>query len=793
MKAKILLWILMVLVTVYSASAAINLTNSMVHYYTFDTANSSNPGGNPTMTDWFKTANITSSTNTPTWNLTGQNLEAWDYERTNSEYSTINSNSAFSTQINTLCSWIKPESFADWQTITRYDDSRTNFQIQVGAAQKIRIVYSSNGAAGTLTGVGTLSSGDWHHACFVFDAADVGNEMKIYINGSLDNQGADAGALDKTQNENRLGTSTAAANFFDGLLDEMMLYSTAKNTTFIQKLYNETSAGNYTWIKGGAAPGPVPSITVNYSSPVYEETQTQHKILFEYYNITNSSLANLTYNGTVYNGVINWSNVSYVEFIVNLTVPFVYNNNTAMPFNWTYQIFYSNGSNLTNTTSSYNQYVLWNLTKYPRMNITVFAINGTQINTFELSNPERTLNTTTGEIYYWTNATKTLNISIDAPGYALDWALINFTSGSFGAYNFSLYTTNSIMFYFRDEETNNLVNNVSIELISDPFSNNYSTTNGTLYIDLLSPATYTMRYTGTDGGYFERFYYFTLTNRTFNNLTLYLLSNSTGSEVRATVYDENNFEVEDAYIKVLRYDLDSNSYKLVEIAKTNFEGQTNLHLVLNDEFYEFIIEFPFGTVNKITSPTYIYETSLTFQIVADSEVGERFYKSQDITYDLSFNNATNNFRLTYSDANNVVSKACLKVWKISATKKTPYNTSCLNSPSGTILLGVANTTGAVYNAQAFAYFSNPAYYLTGLTHAFEEVAIAGLYGLFLIFILTLIFAVGIGWWSKSLALILTPLPLMMGSILNIIDISIGMCISIEIICVIIAYWISRRT
>ena len=787
MNYKIIIWILMVLVTVYSASALI--TTNITTYYSMD--NTSVVGA------------VVHDLSPFTNNLTLTNAVSGKKGKLNESIYCDGVGDKAETDLaffNGLGNW----SISFWVNSTA---GPTNIMDNLGGLgnNRIFILWGRNEANGIEAGnliVGTtngggvvrtapqnnpnINDGAWHLVTFRYNAD--ANTSDWWIDGvDVPNAGTVSGGDIADGLGHRFCQSYLGTSLWTGYLDEFSFWTKYITDAEIGQLWNGGAGFNpYAGGGGGAAK----SITINYSSPVYEESLTQHTILFENYNITNSSLANLTYNNSVYNGVIDWTNSSYVEFIVNLTTPFVYNNNTALPFNWTYQIFYSNGSNLTNATNNYNQYVIWNLTKYPRINITAFAVNGSQIMNFSLSSSERNLSTTTGEIYYWTNATKILNISIDAPGYAVTWALINFTSGSFGAYNFSLYTTNSIMFYFRDEESNNLVNNVSIELISTPFSNNYSTTNGTLYVDLLSPATYTMRY--ISNGYFERFYYFTLINRTFTNLTLYLLSNSTGSEVRATVYDENNFEVENVYIKVLRYDLVTNSYKLVEIAKTNFEGQTNLHLILNDEFYQFMIEYPFGTLNKITSPTYIYETTLTFQIVAQSEVGERFYKAQDLTYDLSFNNATNNFRLSYTDSDNLISQVCLKIWKVSATKKVLYNQSCLTSPSGTILLGVTNSSGTTYNAQAYAYFSNPAYYLTGLTHTFEAVAIAGLYGIFLIMILTIIFAVGIGWWSKSLALILTPLPLMLGSILNIIDLSIGMCISIEIICVIVAYWISRR-
>jgi len=778
---KLLFWIIatfMIIITLKSASA-INLTSNIYQHFKCD--NATTVGA--TAVDTIGNQNGTLISGVAMNSTVAVINQSYWFDGSNDHINSgVTPNQA---QSNSVCAWTYLELNNNNEQVFRL---ATNY-FYMGVATGNYECASYDTAWDKATGGGARLN-QWVHLCCIHNTNT--NQNFLYVNGALNataNNANNWGGTDVLQYGYH---KTIPSNQWDGNMDELTIFTNrALNSTAVFQIYNATLNGrSYPWITP-TPPAPAGiNISINYNTPVSEEQLVFHYLLIKNGNITNQTTANLLYNGSVYNGVINWSNASYVRFDVNLTTPFVYNNRTNISFRWNYSLKFVNGSNFSNSTNYYNQNILWNLTKYPRINITAYTIGGAAINNFTLIGTERNLSTTTGEVYYWTNATKTLNISIDAPGYAITWALVNFTSGSFGAYNFSLYTTNSIMFYFRDEETNNLINNVSIELISDPFSNNYSTTNGTLYVDLLSPATYAMRY--ISDGYFERFYYFTLENRTFTNLTLYLLSNSTGSEVRATVYDENNFEVEDVYIKVLRYDITTNSYKLVEIARTNFEGQTNLHLVLNDEFYQFMIEFPFGTLNKITSPTYIYETTLTFQIVAQSEVGERFYKAQDLTYELSFNNATNNFRLSYTDSDNLISKVCLKILKVSATKRALYNQSCLTSPSGTILLGVTNTSGTTYNAQAYAYFSNPAYYLTGLTHTFETVAIAGLYGIFLIMILTIIFAVGIGWWSKSLALILTPLPLMLGSILNIIDISIGMCISIEIICVIVAYWISRR-
>lgn len=431
------------------------------------------------------------------------------------------------------------------------------------------------------------------------------------------------------------------------------------------------------------------------------------------------------------------------------------------------------------------------------LNITaVSLVDGSSISNFTINISSESLtynathNTTDGNVtIYLLNATY-YNLTIDAPGFEIPNSSteIYVTSSPF-SHQFNLYTTNSINFTFLDEETGTVVYNVSVELISDVASYNDTAVNGTLYMDLISPSTYAIRYVAA--GYSERFYYFNLQNRSHTDLTLYLLSNTTATEVTAIVYDEGNNFVEDATIKVLKYDLTTNSYIVMEVVQTNFEGEAKLNLVLNTEFYKFMIEYPLGTLKEETSPTYIYGTTLNFQINLGADVAEDFYNSNDITYSLVFNNATNNFRFTYSDANNIVSQGCLDVYWIRASGSTLINSTCTSSASATILSLVENVSGRTYEAEGYVFFGSNRYNLIELLHSFDETSSAGQFGIFLIAMLTVLLAFT-SMWSRSVALIVTPLPLFLGSIINIIDFSMGTALSIEIVCIIIAVWLSRR-
>jgi len=380
---------------------------------------------------------------------------------------------------------------------------------------------------------------------------------------------------------------------------------------------------------------------------------------------------------------------------------------------------------------------------------------------------------------------------VDAENYAYGYKNITInTSAEYVNETIYLYTYNSISFVFRDEETLGLINNVSIELISSSYSNNYSTTNGTLYIDNLTADTYTIRY--DSDGYYERTYYFVLTNQSHTNITLYLVANTT-TEVDAYVYDEINNKVEDAYIKVLRYDLASNSYILREIAKTNFNGQTKLHLKLNDEYYKFIIEYPLGTVKETTSPTYIYSTTLNFQIELNEAVAEDFYNYKNLNYDLSFNNATNNFRFNYVDSENTLSRACLYVYVQDVLNgDTLYNYTCVSSSSATILINVANTSGTTYIGKAYADFGDSElYFLDSVIYSFEVLSVGGKQALFWLIIVTIVI-IFIFSWSKTIALIVTPIPMIAFSIFNLVDIAIWLGLALEVVCIIVAIILSDK-
>ncbi len=419
-------------------------------------------------------------------------------------------------------------------------------------------------------------------------------------------------------------------------------------------------------------------------------------------------------------------------------------------------------------------------------------VNNFTINVSKISSTYKTSNSTTTGLLQFGLMNGTYNISFSGQSYANSNVTLSLSTASiFPNYTFSVYTTNSINFSFFDEKTLELIGlNVSLQLISNVSSYNFSTANGFLYVDLITPSIYLARFSAA--GYFERHYYFQLENQTHNQVKLYLINDSALTHVVATVLDQSNKPVEGAYIKVMRYELLLNAYTTREIYKTNVEGQAQLNLILNDEFYQFIIEYPFGTILKVSEPTYIFSTTIDFQVLIGELSGARFFNSFGIDTLMEFQNDTNSFRWTYSDPNSLLHQACLKIYRLDRTDETLVNSSCLDTASGTIVLRIANQTDKTFLAKGFVGYSPTDYFIDSLSHTFLSIPPLFEFGLHIVILLTMVVAF-IGFWSVTVMMVLVPIPLLLASFAGVVAIPIYTGFVLEIVALILALIIWRRT
>lgn len=343
---------------------------------------------------------------------------------------------------------------------------------------------------------------------------------------------------------------------------------------------------------------------------------------------------------------------------------------------------------------------------------------------------------------------------------------------------------------FYDQDTGLIVDttNITLGIITDYYSANYTTEVGWINVTLIEDVVNTIRYSAT--GYNERFYFVTPTNDSSYPLSLYMISDSDAYNVTVTVVDQNSDAVEDAYVKALKYDVVLNSYLLQEIGKTNFLGQTILSLTYNDEYYKFIVEYD-GSTLTTTSPLYIQSSTYTIQVIIGDIIGEDYYHYEDLDYNLTYNNVTNNFRLDYNDVSGLIDQVCVYVYNTTLTSKTLINSTCLGVASGSILTGIPVVNNTSYEAKAYYTKDGKTSYLTSRSVAFTTDPDFLNYGLFLQIIITTTFAL-MSLWKLEISAIITPLSLILGRMIGLTSFPYEILIPLLVVGIILAMIAGNR-
>jgi len=551
-------------------------------------------------------------------------------------------------------------------------------------------------------------------------------------------------------------------------------------------------------------------IYINQSSGIFNVSVWKNNA---YYNITHQqiNINQKTLNASLYTSKVyvntTWINGTTISSF-NSTVTIGSNSSTGATTNGTLTIYSSTGtpSVAGDSASKHHQSTTITTRVLAQTNITLnFTNNNLTIAAFQnlTGNPVlnydvtfnamnfswyRTASTTTGN-YTVDLVNDYYNVSLNASGYAFYSEVIN-VNVSVQNETFYLFVPGALIRFFY-EANRSLANNIQVTLedISATQSANYSTTNGTITLQNSSFEQHLFRHKAS--GYTTRQYYHTFEPGGFDIIDLYLVTNSSSTLVTVSVVDEKADPVEDVTVKALRYNLDTNTYNIVEIDKTNFEGETTLDLILNEELYKFILEYG-GEVKKITAPTQILSNTIEFSINLFSTIGQKFFVTENIYHQLVFEPENNRFVLSYTDTTNTASEVCLTVERLLSDGNVNVGNSCSTDTAGELTVGVVNSTGASYKATATASLSDPPQFLNSAIYTYLAANVFGSLGLFLISILTMVF-IGVGFWKASVGVVLTPVPLVFGSIMGIINISVWVAISVELLAIFIAYVMANRS
>lgn len=179
---------------------------------------------------------------------TGMFGGAGDFESGSSQYLSVADASCPDLEISgsqTWMCWVKPESVsANMHPMGKSPSNASNYR---------RLFVTSAGAAGfTITGLttntavttanGIITAGNWYHLCGVYDAT--AQKLSIYVNGAATTVTASGSAPDTNGDFSigRLGTWTGG-EYFDGLIDDAAIFSSALSPDSIKELYEGRTVG----------------------------------------------------------------------------------------------------------------------------------------------------------------------------------------------------------------------------------------------------------------------------------------------------------------------------------------------------------------------------------------------------------------------------------------------------------------------------------------------------------------------------------------------------------------------
>ena len=333
------------------------------------------------------------------------------------------------------------------------------------------------------------------------------------------------------------------------------------------------------------------------------------------------------------------------------------------------------------------------------------ASNGAGVGSFSASMVNSTLgasathSTTTGNVTFQTVQGYNYLFSVNATALELLNATLR-ANASTNLYNFSLRTANTFNFTVYNESTNSLIiQNVSLQIVSGDFAQNYTFTGGNITIPLLTPGDYTITYWIDPD--VPRNYYYTLTSQSYNNIKLYIIDEAISNLYLPIVINANTVPVSNATVQLLRdYIISGNThaYSIVEMAKTDTNGQAVLRVVPNIVDYKLIITD--GTNTLATTPTKFTANTNTYTFNTEGNPTTSLVGYENIAKSLTFDNSTLTYTFTWSDTQNIVSSGCLKVTKFkNGVQTTPLN-GCVAGSSGSITHTINDTNGTSYVATA---------------------------------------------------------------------------------------------
>jgi hypothetical protein len=264
-----------------------------------------------------------------------------------------------------------------------------------------------------------------------------------------------------------------------------------------------------------------------------------------------------------------------------------------------------------------------------------------------------------------------------------------------------------------------------------------------------------------------------------------LLPTANAEQVVLKIYESTGQALQDATIKVLRYKVSSNSFELVETARTNFNGIAVVDLILESEFYKFVVEYR-GNVVYTSQSTYLYSNEVNLFVDLNNDARNDALERFDLTGSITFNNNTGIATFTYNDAGNTASRACLYVYRNFYNDREFTSQDCSVSPSGVIIESVPVVEGASYYLKGYIVKNGEIHVISEEWVDYDNPLPDDFNGLFYMFMIML--ALGLVFiWDKAMMVLIVSIVPFIFSVIGLVPMGVGITAPIFLLGMVIAF------
>lgn len=453
-------------------------------------------------------------------------------------------------------------------------------------------------------------------------------------------------------NASLISTSSTLKNatlYINGASNETVNVTGASNFSEFTKSFN---LGTYVWWIEGCADSNICSQSQNrtltvsefkensqgYTTPVTESSINEFSINLSYYPTSFSVGATLVYNNTEYPSTISEDAGDSIVFYYNLTAPAI-TTQTAFGFYWNISLTNSTGTYYF-TSQNYSQ------TVDTLSEITVATSCSDQALRFDIQD-ESNLTSLYGDVEY------------------------NFQYGVGNG------TTNT--------KYGSLSNVTTFYLC-------INATQSTEYVIGYGEIQYTAN------SMVERRYYLwndqVVSNNTLTNHSLRLIADADQTSFLMTMEDTSLTQYTDKYVALWRWYPDLNAYQVVEMGKTDENGETVSHIVTEDVDYRVGLYERNGTLIKLGEPLRFLCTSAPCTFTLRVGADELDYSSIfDVQTSLTYNSTTKVFTFVWNDPNQLTSSMRLLVTRETGSSTLTVCDSTTASYTGVMTCNVSAYTG----------------------------------------------------------------------------------------------------